>query len=78
MNYLPVNELGRSPIKFLIGCDVAPRIRYFNTFYCPVFVLDTQLQGQKSIPRWDTRARLGINFGKSPNHARNVSLVLST
>lgn len=47
-------------------------------FGCPVFALDARLQGQNSIPRWDMRARLGINLGKSPNHGRNVSLVLST
>ena len=78
MNYLLVNELGRSPLKLLTGCDVALRLRGFHTFGFPVFALDSSLRGQKSIPRWDTRARLGINLGKLPNHARNVSLVLGT
>ena len=65
-------------IEFLLGCDVVPRIGDFHTFGCPVFALDVRLQGQKSIPRWNTRTRLGINLGKFPNHSRNVFLVLST
>ncbi len=31
----------------------------------------------QSIPRWDPRARIGINLGPSPMHARNVHFVLS-
>ena len=77
-NYLPMNESGQSPMELFAGTDVAPRLADFHTFGCPIFALDHRLQGKKSVPRWDSRARLGIYLGKSPIHARNVSNVLST
>ncbi len=44
---------------------------------CPVFALDNALASGKSLPRWSPRARLGLNLGPSPIHARNVYLVLN-
>lgn len=42
-----------------------------------MFALHSALASSNSIPRWDARARLGLNLGPSPTHARNVHLVLS-
>jgi hypothetical protein len=52
-------------------------MRFLHTFGCPVFALNNSLASSKSIPRWEPRARLGLNLGPSPTHARNVHLVLS-
>jgi hypothetical protein len=41
------------------------------------FSLDNALASGKSLPRWSPRARLGLNLGPSPIHARNVYLVLN-
>ncbi|KAL7478239.1 hypothetical protein ACHAW6_004009, partial [Cyclotella cf. meneghiniana] len=32
---------------------------------------------RKTLPKWSPRARLGLNLGPSPNHARNVNLILN-
>jgi hypothetical protein len=42
-----------------------------------VFALNNTLASNKALPRWDPRARLGLNLEPSPTHARNVHLVLS-
>ena len=48
-----------------------------HTFGCPVFALQNDLASGSKIPKWSPRARLGLNLGPSPFHARNVSLVLN-
>jgi hypothetical protein len=40
-------------------------------------VRQNALASGKSLPRWSPRARLGLNLGLSPTHARNVYLVLN-
>ena len=46
-------------------------------FGCPVYVLNANLQSGKKIDKWSDRARVGIYLGRSPQHSRNVALVLS-
>jgi Reverse transcriptase (RNA-dependent DNA polymerase) len=48
-----------------------------HPFGCPAYVLDSQLQSGKTIPKWESRSRLGIYLGPSLQHARSVGLVLS-
>ena len=48
-----------------------------HAFGCPVFALQSALAGGGTLPHWSPRARLGLNLGQSPSHARNVNLVLS-
>ena len=48
-----------------------------HTFGCPVYALQNNLAAGSKIPKWAPRARLGLNLGPSPNHARNISLVLN-
>ncbi len=48
-----------------------------HTFACPVFALQNELAAGNSISKWSPRARLGLNLGPSPMHARNVYLVLN-
>ena len=75
-NYLPCDEEGRSRIELFSGSTVMTNISQFHTFGCPVYALDSDLASGKSIGRWMPRARLGLNLGPSPHHARSVSLVL--
>ncbi len=42
-----------------------------------MFALHNSLASNNSLPRWDPRARIGLNLGPSPTHTRNVHLVLS-
>ena len=41
------------------------------------YVLEAGLQDGKKIPKWDTRARLGIFVGFSPVHSLLVPLMLN-
>jgi hypothetical protein len=75
-NSLPTKD-GQSPIERFTQTDVAPNLKNFHTFGCPVFALENRLQSQQSVGSWASRARLGINLGPSPRHARNVSMVLN-
>ena len=52
-------------------------MKHVHTFACPVFALDNALASGNSLPRWSPCARLGLNLGPSPTHARNVYLVLN-
>ena len=78
MNSLLYDDKGQSPFELFTDTDVAPQLASFHMFGCPVFALDSRLQNKQAIPRWESRARLGIYLRKSPTHARTVSMVLST
>ena len=66
-----------SPIKFFSGVAVRPKLKQYHCFGCPTYLLDKALQAQKSLPKWQSRARLGVYLGPSPSHSRSVSLVLN-
>ena len=55
---------------------VSPNQKHWHTFGCPVYVLDSALQTGNIFHKWKSRSKVGIYLGRSPNHARNVALVL--
>ena len=66
-----------SPLELFSGVQIAPKLRHFHAFGCPIYVLDNALQSRQGAPKWKERARLGVYLGPSPNHARTVALVLN-
>ncbi|KAL7561622.1 hypothetical protein ACA910_001490 [Epithemia clementina (nom. ined.)] len=76
-NATPTTTGQPSPIERFSGVPVQPKLRNFHTFGCPTYVLTDKLQSGQSVPKWHSRARLGIYLGPSPSHARSVSLVLN-
>ena len=48
-----------------------------HTFGCPAFTLQIALASGNTLPKQSPRTRLGLNLGPSPNHPRNVYLVLN-
>jgi hypothetical protein len=76
-NTVPVLENGVSRLELFAGTQVGKRMRDHHTFACPVFALQNSLAAGNSMPRWSPRARLGLNLGPSPFHARNVYLILN-
>jgi hypothetical protein len=52
-------------------------MKHVHTFAYPVFALQNVLASGKLLPRWSPCARLGLNLGPGPTHARNVYLVLN-
>ena len=51
--------------------------KHYMPFDCPCFVLDSALQANKPFHKWKEQVKVGIYLGPSPQHGRNVSLVLS-
>jgi hypothetical protein len=76
-NSLPVLEDGTSRLELFSSTQVGCNMKHVHTFACPVFALQNALASGKLLPRWSPRARLGLNLGPSPTHARNVYLVLN-
>jgi hypothetical protein len=56
---------------------VGSNMKHVHTFGCPVFALQNALASGNQLPHWSPRACLGLNFGPSPMHARNLYLVLN-
>ena len=77
INLIPNNLHGESYEESFTGVQVSAKAKNFRTFGCPVYALNNNLQSGSKIGKWEPRARMGINLGFSPRHARNVSLVLS-
>jgi hypothetical protein len=68
---------GLSPMEKFTQVSVSPRIKHSHTFGSPVYVLDSRLQSGRSLPKWRTKARVGIYLGASPRHSPKVALVLN-
>jgi hypothetical protein len=76
-NNLPTLEDGKSRLKLFSSIQVGAKMAHHHTFACPVFALQNALAAGSTIPKWSPRARLGLNLGQSPMHARNLHLVLN-
>ena len=55
---------------------VQHNVKHQKTFGCPVYVLDSKLQSGNIFHKWNARSKVGIYLGRSPQHSRNVALVL--
>jgi hypothetical protein len=67
----------QSPLQVFADTKVNPNAKHWKPFGCPVYVLDSNLQQGKIHHKWKQRSRVGIYIGRSPQHARNVALVLN-
>lgn len=80
-NHLPSDQdperKGRSPYQRISGSEVDLNPKHWMPFGCPTYALDSKLQEGKHLNKWKERSRVGVYLGLSPNHARNVALVLS-
>ena len=68
---------GKSPIEIFSSATARPKLSNFHTIFCPVYQLKPELASGNSLPRWNSRSRLGINLGRSPRHAGTVYNVLN-
>jgi hypothetical protein len=67
----------KMPNEMFTETTISAEIWHHHTFGCPVYVLQNALQQGKLLAAWLSRARVGVNLGISPTHARSVALVLS-
>ena len=78
-NNAPLTARGdmKSPLELFSKSPVRPNLENFQPFGCPAFVLDHRMQAGQKLPKWQLRARIGVNLGVSNQHARSVALVLN-
>jgi hypothetical protein len=76
-NSLPVLEDGILRLELFSSIQVGCNMKHVHTFAGPEFALQNALASDKLPPRWSLCTRLDLNLGPSPNHARNVYLVLN-
>jgi Reverse transcriptase (RNA-dependent DNA polymerase) len=77
MNDIASKGKDKTRIELYTGSSVRPNVKNHHHFGIPIYVLNNEMQQGHKIPKWMSRARIGIYLGKSPRHARNVSLVLN-
>jgi hypothetical protein len=71
------DETNRSPLQIFTGSETHTNVKHWKPFGCPIYVLDTAIQSGRGIHhKWKQRSRVGIYLGRSPQHGRNVALVL--
>ena len=66
----------KSPAQLFHKTNVLVNPKHFQTFGCPVYVLNNALQANRPHHKWNERSRVGIYLGRSPIHGKNVALVL--
>ena len=71
------DPLRHTPEELFMGTRVSSNPKHWVTFGCPTYVLETELQGMKPFHKWKERADVGVYLGPSPQHGRNVALVLN-
>ena len=78
INYTPsLQDKGRrSPTEIFTKSKIVSNPKHWKPFGCPVYVLENDLQGQRPFHKWKQRSKAGVYIGKSPQHGRNVALVL--
>lgn len=69
-----------SPTQQLGGTNIHENPKHWHHFGCPAYVLDDALQQGQRRPtggKWTEHARIGLYLGRSPQHSRNVALILN-
>jgi hypothetical protein len=66
---IPDREDGSCPLERFSQSNVSPLLKSNHTFGCPVYALQNRLQAGGHLPKWNSRARLGVYLRPSPRHA---------
>ena len=66
----------RTPMQLFSNSNVQTHPKHMIPIGAPTFVLQKALQSNLPFSKWRHRAKVGIYLGKSPIHAKSVSLVL--
>ena len=67
---------GRSPHQIFSNSTINTHAKHWIPFGCPVYVLGSELQKGQIFNKWEYSSKVGIYLGRSPNHGRNIALVL--
>ncbi|KAI2502092.1 hypothetical protein MHU86_12322 [Fragilaria crotonensis] len=66
----------RSPVEIFSNSKVATNPKHWKPFWCPTYVLTDELQSNRPFHKLSQRSRAGVYVGRSPQHGRNVALVM--
>ena len=72
----PRDKSNLSPEQRFSLTNVQMNVKHSIPFGCPTYVLSSALQSRTPYHKWKERAEVGIYLGKSPQHSRNVALVM--
>jgi len=68
----------QTPIESFTRTKVASNPKHWHLFRCPAYMLIQDLQSDTAIHhKWKSHLRVGVYLGRSPQHARDVSLMLN-
>lgn len=70
------NDKRCTPQQLFSVTDVNINPKHWQPFGCPTAVLANPLATSGIYHKWKPRSRVGIYLGHSPQHSRNVALVL--
>ena len=56
--------------------NVSINAKHYKPFGCPTYILDKSLQTNLPFHKWKQQSRMGNDLGPSPQHTRNVALVM--
>ena len=77
-NVTPTRGSNQSPHEIFTNEDNTLSPTDFRTLFCPVLVLEKELQDGNTIPKFSkNRSHIGVYVGHSPHHAGSVALVLN-
>lgn len=63
-------------LNFFSKTTINHNPKHLQPFSCPTYGLDSKLQAKQLFAKWKSQAKIGLYLGPSPQHARNVELVL--
>ena len=70
LNVLNVYDDRITPMEKFAGTTTNINIKSHHIWGCPVYILDSRLQGNISgLHNWEPRSGIGIYLGHSPFHA---------
>ena len=72
------NRQKMTPLQLFSSTTIHSNPNDQQPFACPIYVLQSALQQLKPFHKWAPRSKMGIYIGTSPQHARNIALVLDT
>jgi len=75
-NSFPTTANTQSPVEKFSGVFARPKLKHFQPWGCPAYVLTNSLQTNSKQPKWEERSRIGVYLGQSKEHATSVSLIL--
>ena len=80
LNFLQLDLDENTPTaKFYNINNIKPNAHKYNTFGCPVYVLNSKLQSVSiGPPKWEPLSQVGVYLGRSPVYPGYVALILNT